>query len=432
MNITELKSTDLKKEYKVSIPVKDVDDKVAQRLNVIGASATIQGFRKGKAPIEVLKKQYGQRAWAEAAEQSVQEAADKVINDNKLKPAMQPQIEVETFEQGKDIAFKMGIEVTPPVKLMDFAKIAVTRRAVKVTDADINETLDNIRNQQKDFVDAPKTAKAKMGDTLVIDFEGDAEGVGKLPGMKGEGASLTLGSNQFIPGFEEKIIGMKAGAEKEFELKFPEKYFDKKMAGKTAEFKVKCNSVFEIELPELNDAFASSVSADKFKTVAEVKKNVLENLKAEEGGKQEQKVEIEMLDKLVDISEFEAIPDLLIDNEVHKMVHELEHSISNQGFNFADYLKSLNKTEEDLKTEFRPQAEKRVKISILAREIYVQEKFEVRDDEIEAEIEVVMQNYPNNEDVRKQLETETYKDYLKNTIGNRKVIEFLKKEIIVK
>ena len=267
MNITELKSTDLKKEYKVSIPVKDVDDKVAQRLNVIGASATIQGFRKGKAPIEVLKKQYGQRAWAEAAEQSVQEAADKVINDNKLKPAMQPQIEVETFEQGKDIAFKMGIEVTPPVKLMDFAKIAVTRRAVKVTDADINETLDNIRNQQKDFVDAPKTAKAKMGDTLVIDFEGDAEGVGKLPGMKGEGASLTLGSNQFIPGFEEQLVDAKVDDTVMVNVTFPEKYHSAELAGKKTVFETKVQAIKHSKPAELNDDFAKKLGLDSLKAL---------------------------------------------------------------------------------------------------------------------------------------------------------------------
>ena len=138
-----------------------------------------------------------------------------------------------------------------------------------------------------------------------------------------------------------------------------------------------------------------------------------------------------MLDKLVAISDFEAIPDLLIDNETHKMVHELEHSVGDQGFDFNDYLKSLNKTEEDLKQEFKPQAEKRVKISILTREIYIQEKFEVREDEIELEIEAMMKNYPANEEVKKQLESETYKDYLRNVLGNKKVINSLKKEIII-
>ncbi|NCN07739.1 trigger factor [Candidatus Falkowbacteria bacterium] len=390
----------------------------------------IEGFRPGKAPYEIIKQKVGDMGLLqESIDDVISATYYEVLKTEKIVTIGQPSIDVEKVAPDNDFVYRATASVLPNVKIGDWKKLKVKSEEVKITNEQVDKIIEDIRKMQA--TEKLVEREAKTGDKVEVNFEVFLD---KVPIEKGKQDKypVVIGENKFIPGFEEKIIGMKAGAEKEFELKFPEKYFDKKMAGKTAEFKVKCNSVFEIELPELNDAFASSVSADKFKTVAEVKKNVLENLKAEEGGKQEQKVEIEMLDKLVDISEFEAIPDLLIDNEVHKMVHELEHSISNQGFNFADYLKSLNKTEEDLKTEFRPQAEKRVKISILAREIYVQEKFEVRDDEIEAEIEVVMQNYPNNEDVRKQLETETYKDYLKNTIGNRKVIEFLKKEIIVK
>ena len=137
-----------------------------------------------------------------------------------------------------------------------------------------------------------------------------------------------------------------------------------------------------------------------------------------------------MLDTSLAISDFEDIPDLLVENEAHKMIHELEHSVANQGFDFSDYLKSLHKSEADLKTEFKPQAEKRVKVAILTREIFLEKKFEVREDELAKEIEATIENYPDNPEIKKQLESETYKDYLRNVLGNKKVIDFLKKEII--
>lgn len=402
-------------------------EKTAQRL---AKEMKIEGFRPGKAPYEIIKQKVGDMGLLqESIDDVISATYYQVLKDEKIVTIGQPSIDVEKVAPGNDFVYKATASVLPNVKIGDWKKLKIKSEEVKITDEQIDKIIEDIRKMQA--TEKLVEREAKSGDKVEVNFE---VFIDKVPVERGkqEKYPVVIGENKFIPGFEEKIIGMKSDEVKEFELKFPEKYFDKKMAGKIAEFRVKCNGVFEIELPELTDEFAQTISAGKFKNVTEVKENVLENLKTEEGGKQEQKVEIEMLDKLVEISEFEEIPNLLIDNEVHKMVHELEHNISNQGFDFADYLKSLNKTEADLKTEFKPQADKRVKISILAREIYLQEKFEVRDDEIEVEIEAMMQNYPNSPDVRKQLETETYKDYLRNVIGNRKVIDFLKREIITK
>lgn len=402
-------------------------EKTAQRL---AKEMKIEGFRPGKAPYEIIKQKVGDMGLLqESIDDVISATYYQILKDEKIVTIGQPSIDIEKVAPGNDFVYKATASVLPNVKIGDWKKLKVKSEEVKITDEQVDKIIEDIRKMQA--TEKLVEREAKVGDKVEVNFE---VFIDKVPVERGKQDKypVVIGENKFIPGFEEKIIGMKSGEVKEFELKFPEKYFDKKMAGKIAEFRVKCNGVFQIELPELNDEFAKSISAGKFKNVIEIKENVLENLKAEEGGKQEQKVEIEMLDKLVEISEFEEVPNLLIDNEVHKMVHELEHNISNQGFNFADYLKSLNKTEDDLKTEFKPQAEKRVKISILTREIYIQEKFEVRDDEIEAEVEAMMQNYPNSPDVRKQLETETYKDYLRNVIGNRKVIDFLKQEIITK
>ena len=202
------------------------------------------------------------------------------------------------------------------------------------------------------------------------------------------------------------------------------------MAGKPAEFKVKVNEIAEIIKPELTDEFAQMISAQKFKTVAELKENIIKNLTDEETEKQERELEAKMLEELVKISEFDELPDILLKEELHRMMHELEDSIAKQGMQMADYLNAIKKTPEELETELKPQAELRVKTSILARELYQQQKMEVTPDEVEKEIEEMLKQYGNNPDAKKQLETETYKEYLKNVIGNRKIMDYLKQIII--
>ncbi len=394
----------------------------------IAKEIKIEGFRPGKAPYELIKQKVGEMGiLQDAIDDIISSTYYDVLKEHKIVTIGQPNIDIEKLVPGDDFVYKAVAAVLPEIKIGDRKSIKIKKETLKITDDQINKILEDIRKMQstEKLVDRA----SKIGDKVEINFD---VFIDKVPIEKGKQDKypVILGENKFIPGFEDKIVGIGAEEVKEFELKFPEKYFEKKLAGKKAEFRVKCNGVFEIELPKLNDEFAKSVSANKFSTIAEVKDNISQNLKEEESHKQDQKVEIEMLDKLVAISNFEEIPEVLIYNEVDKMVHELEHSITSQGFDFLDYLKSLNKTEADLKAEFKSQAEKRVKISILTREIFIQEKFEVRDDEIEMEIEAMMNNYPANPEVRKQVEAETYKDYLRNVIGNRKVIDFLKQEII--
>ncbi|MEK7072706.1 MAG: trigger factor [Patescibacteria group bacterium] len=416
-------------EIIVEISPEEIQPYLIKSAQRIAKEIKIEGFRPGKAPYEIIKQKVGEMGiWQESINDVISATYYQVLKEQKIITIGQPKIDIEKLAPGNEFIYKATTAVLPNVKIGDYKKIKIKKEELKITDEQVNKVLEDIRKMQA--TEKLVARELKIGDRAEINFD---VFIDKVPIERGkqEKYPVIIGENKFIPGFEDKLVGMKAGEEKEFELQFPEKYFEKKMAGKNAEFKVKCNGVYEIELPNLNDEFAKSISAEKFKTIAEVKSNILDNLKAEESTKQEQKMEIEMLDKLVAISDFEAIPDLLIDNETHKMVHELEHSVGDQGFDFNDYLKSLNKTEEDLKQEFKPQAEKRVKISILTREIYIQEKFEVREDEIELEIEAMMKNYPANEEVKKQLESETYKDYLRNVLGNKKVINSLKKEIII-
>lgn len=415
-------------EITVEVSTEEMQPFLEKAAEKISKETKIEGFRPGKASYDIVKQKVGEMAiMQEAMDDIISKTYYDILQKEKIVTIGQPKIDIEKLAPGNPFIFKAIASVLPEVKVGDISKISLKRKKVEVKEEQLKKVLEDIRKMQAKEKSVERSAKE--GDKLEIDFEVFLDKV-PIENGKHNKYPIVIGENKFIPGFEDELIGMKAGEEKEIKLKFPDKYHEKKLAGKAAEFKVKCNNVIEVELPELNDEFAIAVSAGNFKTIDDLKKNVSENIESEEKTKQEQRLEIEMFDKLVEMSEFEAVPDTLVDYELSKMISELQQSISQQGLNFEDYLKSLKKSEDGLKVEMKPQAEKRVKSSILSREIYHRQKFEVRPDEIEKEVEEIMKAYPNNPEAKKQFESETYKDYLKNILGNRKVLEYLKKEII--
>lgn len=375
MNVKEQNSTDLKKEYTVTLTAKDLEPQVDKRLNVIGASVSMPGFRKGKVPVNVLRKQYGNRAWAEAAEFAIQEATDKVINDNKLKPAIQPDIQVDNFEPGKDIEFRLTVEVTPAVDVMDFSKITLSRRVVKGDDAAVTETLDNIRKNQKKLVDTKEGHVAALGDTLIIDFEGEAEGLGKLPGMKGAGARLELGSNTFIPGFEEQLVGAKAGDHRHVKVTFPEQYHSAELAGKAAMFHVDVREVKQSELPELDDEFAKSLGLE---TLAELKGHIERDVTSELERLARLALKRDLLDVLDEHHVFE-VPQGLVDLE------------------FAEIKKQAQNPTEEEQAELRAIAERRVRLGLVLTEAGEKNGVTVSPEELRAAAIQEARKYPGQE-----------------------------------
>ncbi len=388
----------------------------------------IEGFRPGKAPYEIVKQKCGEMAiMEEALDDIIAKTYFDALAENKIISIGQPKIDLEKMAPGNPLVYKATVAILPKVKVGDYQKISLKRESVSVKAEEVEKIINDIRRlrAKEKLVER----ELKTGDKAEINFDIFLD---KVPIEHGrhEKYPITIGEGRFIPGFEEQLAGMKAGETKEFELKFPVEYFQKNLAGRNCEFKVKCNAVYEIELPELNDGLAQEISGNKFQSLAELKENVAKNLEEEERAKQEQKLETEMFDQLLKISEFEEIPETLIENEAHKMIHELQDNIERQGLKFEDYLKNLKKSHEDLDQEFQPQAEKRAKTAILCREIYQEQKMAVTDDEVLKEIEEILKSYPANPEIRRQLETETYKDYLRNAIGNRRVTEYLKSIII--
>lgn len=394
----------------------------------ISQEAKIPGFRPGKAPYEMIKQKFGEMAiMQEAIDDIISKTYYQTLKENEIVSIGQPKIDIEKMAPENPFVYKATISTLPKITLGDYSSIKLSPKKVEVKDDEVNKVIEDIRTMRA--TSALTDRAAKTGDRLEINFDIFIDNV-PIENGQHKKYPITLGEGRFIPGFEEQLAGLKTGDTKEFELKFPEEYFQKNLANKKALFKVTCNAVYEVTLPKVDDDFAKDISAQQFKTVQELKDSVKKNLEEEQKMKENQRLEVEMMDKIIAISKFEPLPEVLVHGEVHKMLHELEHNIEDQGFKFEDYLKNINKTEEELEKELMPQAEARVKSSILAREIYQEQKIEVREDEVEKEIEEMVKRYSGNPEARKQLESETYKDYIRNMIGNRKVMEYLKNIII--
>ena len=392
-------------------------------------TAKIEGFRPGKAPYDIVKGKFGEMAiMQEALDDIIMKTYTEAVQENGLVTLGQPKIDLEKIAPENPFVYKATVAILPEVKVGDLSRLKVSRQAVKVEDEQVEKIIEDVRAMRAGENKVDRAAQ--MGDLVKIDFNVYRDGV-PIENGKSQNYPLKLGENRFIPGFEQEVAGLAAGEEKEFKLKFPDDYHEKSLAGKPHEFKVKVNEVAEVMLPEVTDEFAKEISGGKYATVSELKAGIKENVRLDEENKEEKRVETEMLEAAVKACEFEPLPEVLVHEEIHRMIHELEDNIARQGLQFSDYLASLKKTADELEQEMRPAAETRVKTSILAREIYLSQKMEVTPDEIEKEISEIAKGYQDNPQVRAQLEAETYKEYLKNTLGNKKVIGYLK-SIIVK
>ncbi|MFA5020941.1 MAG: trigger factor [Patescibacteria group bacterium] len=415
-------------EITVEISVDELQPYLKKAAEKISTTAKIEGFRPGKAPYDIVKAKFGEMAiLQEAVDDIIIKTYSAVIKDNGLVTLGQPQIDIEKIAPENPFVYKATVAILPQVKLGDFSKISLKREPIKVTDEQVEKIIEEIRSMRATENKAERAAK--LGDLVKIDFDVYRDGV-PIENGKNQNYPLLLGENRFIPGFEDNLVGVQAGDEKDFKLNFPADYHEKSLAGKPAQFKVKIKEVVEIIKPAVNDDLAKNISGGKFATIAELKENIRTNILAEETDKQEKKLEVEMLEAVAKASEFEDLPELLVHEEIHRMLHELEESIAKQGLKFDDYLAAIKKTVDDLEKEMEPAAGLRVKTSIIAREIYQEQKMAVTPDEVDKEISEILKNYPENPDVRKQIETETYKEYLKNAIGNKKVIAYLKGVII--
>jgi len=382
----------------------------------------ISGFRPGKAPYDIVKKQVGEaQIYQEAVEDVVKKTFPKAVLDHKLKTVGQPKIEIEKLAPGNPLVYKAKVALLPDITLGDYKNVKAKKEEVKLEKKEIDEALKKLQQMRGKEISVDRAAK--KGDKVEVDFDVYVDKV-PIEGGSSKKHPLVIGQNSFIPGFEENLIGLTKNKVKEFKLRFPKDYHKKDLAGKEAEFKVKMQAVYKIELPKLNDEFAKTLG--KFKNFAELQKNIEENLKKEKKAQAERKFESKILKDIIKNSKFAEIPDLLINSELDKMLKEMEQNIARQGLKFDDYLKSIKKSKEDLKKELKPQAEQRIKTALVMQHIAQKENIEASDKEVEEEIKKAKEQYKDNQEVVKQLESPEYKMYLKNFLTSKKTMEFLK------
>jgi len=424
----KVEKTENKNEVKLSFTVeaekfeeamKKVYTKTAKYFN-------IPGFRKGKAPMQLVERQYGSEIFYEDAfNELAPEVYDAAIKENNVEAVSKPDIDITQMEKGKDLIFTATVQTKPEVKVGKYKGIEIKKIEYNVSDEDINHELGHMQDRNSRLVSVDDRP-VENGDITVIDFEGSVDGV-PFEGGKAEGHELEIGSNTFIPGFEEQIIGMKLDEEKDINVKFPEEYFSKDLAGKDAVFKIKLHEIKKKELPELDDEFAKDVS--EFDTLEELKNSIKEKIETENKNKEKYETEEEAIKTVCDNTEID-IPNGMIETEIDNMVKDIEGRLSYQGLKLEQYLQMMGKTEEEMRKEFEEQARKSVKSRLVLEAIVEAEKLEANEEEVSEKIKEMAKQY--NKDEKELLENVQLKSYIADSMKTEKAIDFIVKNAKIK
>ncbi|MGH1413220.1 MAG: trigger factor [Pelagimonas sp.] len=385
MQVTETLNEGLKRGYSIVVPAAELDEKVNAKLVEAQPEVEMKGFRKGKVPMPLLKKQFGQRLMGEAMQEAIDGAMNKHFEESGDRPALQPQIKMtnEDWKEGDDIHVDMSYEALPDVPEVDMSAIAVEKLVVKADDASVDEALASLAETAQEF--DTKDGAAEDKDQVVIDFLGKVDGEA-FDGGAAEDYPLALGSGSFIPGFEEQLVGVKAGDEKNVEVKFPEEYGAENLAGKDAVFEVKVKEVKAPKAAEINDELATKFGAEDLDGL---KTQIRERLEAEYTGAARQVMKRAMLDKLDDLVTFD-LPPSLVEAEAGQIAHQLWHE-ENPDVEGHDHEK-VEPTEEHNKL-----AERRVRLGLLLAELGQKAEVEVSEAEMTQAIMNQARQYPGQE-----------------------------------
>src|SRR5439155_9081133 len=364
MQVTETLAEGLKHEFQISVPASDLDAKADARLVDLKDKVRLNGFRPGKVPVSHLKKVYGRSVMAETIDQTIRDTNSQIFTERGFRLATEPKITMPTEEKeaenilaGKsDLTYTVSIEVVPAIALADFKGFTVEKPVVEVTDADVDEAIKRIADQNKSYAAKGESAKAENGDRVTISFKGTIDGT-PFDGGTGEGIQVVIGAGQFIPGFEEQLLGIATGETRHLKVSFPKNYASEKLAGQPAEFETTATSIEAPQKTEINDEFAKTLgleSLDKLKQAAR------ERLAAEYAGATRQRVKRTLLDRLDESHKFEAPPPL-IDEEFNLMWNSVKAEMESSGKTFADE----NTTEEKAREEYRSIADRRVRLGLV-------------------------------------------------------------------
>lgn len=422
MKITVKKLPKSEIDIDVEISNEEMNAHMDSAAKNIGAANTFDGFRQGKAPLNIVYQKIGkEKIFQEAVQIAIEKSYGKAIKENKIVPIGHPKAEIKKAAIGNELLFSLSVAILPEVKLSDYSKIKGKIAAKKATQEDVNKEIVELQKKRAKYL--TKEEPASEGDRVEIDFESRSGGV-KVEGGESKNHPLIIGKGMFVPGFEDNLIGMRKEDKKEFSIIFPKDYYKKELAEKNVTFNVTMKLVQKVELPELNDEFAKSIG--KFENMDVLRKSVEAGINAEEIMKAKEELRKKLINEIVDDSKTE-IPEILIESEKNNMIHELEHNVSHMGVEFNVYLKNVNTTIEKLKSEWTEQATKRVKANLVIGEIAKKEDIRATAEEIEEKANETLRYYPNEEEIRKKIDIDKFNDYIAGGIINEKVFELLEK-----
>lgn len=426
MKVTVKQLPESRVEMKVVLPWEEWQGEIEHAKDGMAKSVKLPGFRPGKVPKNMVEQRFGKQAiMVEAAEHVVSHSYAKALEQEKVDAIGQPEVTLGQVKEGEEFTYSIITAVMPLVKLASWRDAVkkvnseFAKKDTAVADEDITKELERLATMRAKQVAVNR--EAKMGDSVLVDFTVKQEGV-VIEGGKSENHPLVLGKGVFIPGFEEKLVGMKEHDEKSFELTFPSEYHAKHLAGRPATFEVKMRSVQEREVPLLDDAFAKSLG--KFETLAEVKENLKKGMFEEKKEQMKNEHRTEILDALVDKATID-FPELLVKQELLRMTQDFEAQLTQMGLTLDAYLEQMKKTKEALEAEWLPQAKRRLSANLVIEFLAEDEAITVDTPEVEAEMNKALQYYKNVKDIEKNIDMERLYAAVSGQLKNEKVLAWL-------
>ncbi|HZG87098.1 trigger factor [Paenibacillus sp.] len=406
----------------IEVEAEHVNEALDKAFKKVSSKVNVPGFRKGKVPRQIFEAKFGvESLYQEAIDILLPEAYTYALQETGIEPIDRPEVDIESFAKNQPMKLTAKVQVKPEVTLGEYKGLEVEGKSTEVTDEEIGEELKRLQQRHAEIVPV-EDGEAQMGDIAVIDFEGFVDGEA-FEGGKGEKHSLELGSNSFIPGFEEGVVGMKKGEEKDVEVTFPEDYHAENLKGKAATFKVKLQELKRKNLPELDDEFAKDVS--EFETLEEFKKDLESKLKA----RKEREFRIHQEQSVIDQASANAtvdVPAVMVETELNNMVKEFESRLRAQGMTLQMYFQFTNQSESALKEQMQPDAEKRVRNNLVLEAIAKAEGLEASDEDLEKELQTMADTYQRPvEEIRSILTANGRLEDIQSELSMKRAVDFL-------
>ncbi len=428
--VTKLPKSEI--EICVTLPSLEFEPYIKKAATLISEEIEIEGFRKGKAPYDVVKQRVGESAiYEKAADLAIKESHRKLMEQvfregllaGVLTPVGRPEVTVTKLAPGNDLCYKVKFAVLPQVKLPDYKiitkRLLKERKKVSVSDADVVRAIDWVRESRAPLVTVERPAR--NGDRLEIDFEVRHNGV-RIEGGESRNHPLVLGKGKFLPGFEQALMGMQRDEEKNFTTKVTEDWYEKNLVGKTLDIKISVKLVQELQLPDLTDDFAKSIG--NFSTLDALKTSVREGIIQEKEDKERERLRVLIIEEIAKEAEIE-IPNILIEAELDKILEEFKSGIGGMGMKWEDYLIHIKKTMEGLRGDWRQEAEGRVRIALCLREIARVNNIDPGEEEIKARADRFLAQFKSADKAGGEIDAESLREYTKGVLRNEKVFEFL-------